>query len=132
MPQVQQRRLLDLQVLYPKEGGDCNCTSHTACTGIIRGNSTTQDTCGGSPQALEIDIAREFWLAEKEVIHIQMVDTELDLTWGNLENLVRDAHVPFVSTEPDPLLGELDSLEDNAYAHLKSMELEILMNTKVD
>ena len=87
---------------------------------------------GEAHTALEIDIARESWLAEEEVVHVQMVDTELDPTWGHLENLVGDAHVPFVSVEPDPLLGELDSLEDNAYMPLESMELEILMNTEVN
>ena len=87
---------------------------------------------GEAYTALEINIAGESWLAEEEVVQAQVVDVELDLTWGHLEDSIGDAHVPFVSAEPDPLLGELDSLEDNAHAHLESTELEILTNTEVN
>ena len=62
---------------------------------------------GETHNVLEVDTTGESWLAVEEVINVQMVDTELDLTEGHLEDRVMDAHMQFVSAEPDL---ELESL----------------------
>ena len=53
-----------------------------------------------------LEIAGESWLTKEEVVHVQMVDTELDLTSGHPEDPHEVAHVQVVSAEPDPLPGD--------------------------
>ena len=128
----------------------CSEEGHWArecCTPKRKGNATApvaQASLGATPPpeaqhvvgethtVLDVDVAGEFWLAEEEVAHAQIVDAEPDLTWGHLENSAADAHAQFVSAEPEPWLGKPDSLEDDAHAHLESAEPEILMNTEED
>ena len=131
----------------------CEC-----CTLKKEGNATassTQALLGATlPPKTQIvgethtvlEIAEDPWLAEEEVIHVQMVDAELDLTsghpedphevahtqvvstepdlnWGHPENTVKAAHTQLVSAELDPLLGDRDDLEDKAHAQMVDAEL---------
>ena len=69
-----------------------------------------------------LEIAEESWLAEEEVIHMQMVDAEPDLTSGHPEDPHKVTHMQVVSAEPDPLLGDQDNLKDDA--HMQTVDMK--------
>jgi hypothetical protein len=113
----------------PKREGNATAPAAQASLGATAPPQTQH--VGETHTVLE-DIAGEFWMAEEEAVHVQMVDAEPVPTRGHLENSVVDAHTQFVSAEPDPWLGEPDSLEDNARVHLESTGPETLMDAEDD
>ena len=72
-----------------------------------------------------LEIARESWLAKEEVIHMQMVDVELDLTLGHPEDPHEVTHVQMVDAVLDLTWGHSDNTVTVAHAQLASKELNL-------
>ena len=125
----------------PKKEGDATAPAAQASLGAT---SLPKTQIVGETHTV-LEIARDPWLAEEKVVHVQMVDaelnltlghpedphkvahmqvvsTELDLNWGHLENAVKVTHAQLVSAELDPLLGDRDNLEDKAHAQMVDAE----------